>query len=98
MLSFIESRLAATPLSQLYAYAPSSLVNVTVLMATLISLLCLAASCSQKVRDILVFSYTCFLQPLGKTANQAERLDKFYQNQASGTYLFLHVLLAHQRG
>ncbi|KAH0445918.1 hypothetical protein IEQ34_025248 [Dendrobium chrysotoxum] len=35
------------------------------------------------VRTILVFAYTCFLQPIGKTAKQSERLDRFYQNQAN---------------
>ncbi|GAA5888436.1 hypothetical protein JCM6882_008619 [Rhodosporidiobolus microsporus] len=31
----------------------------------------------------LVFAYNCFLRPLGKTANQQGRLDKFYEGQAS---------------
>ncbi|UZJ51198.1 hypothetical protein CBS101457_000518 [Exobasidium rhododendri] len=34
------------------------------------------------LRTILVFAYNCFIQPIGKVANQGERLDKFYQNQA----------------
>lgn len=84
MLNFVESRVAATPFAHLYAYAPNSLINVAVLMTAFMTLLGVAAAVSQKVRDILVFSYTCFLQPLGKTANQAERLDRFYQNQANG--------------
>ena len=37
------------------------------------------------VRQAVVFAYNCFLQPLGKTKNQAERLDRFYENQA-GVY------------
>ena len=86
MLSFIESRVAATPLAHLYSYVPHSLVNLTAVVTAFITLLGLAAAVSQKVRDVLVFSYTCFLQPLGKTANQAERLDKFYQHQATGEY------------
>ncbi len=86
MLGFIESRVAATPLAHLYSYAPHSLINLTAVLTALMTLIGVAAAVSQKVRDILVFSYTCFLQPLGKTANQAERLDKFYQNQASGKF------------
>lgn len=85
MFRFIEPHVAATPLKHLYTYAPPSLVNMTAALATLfMTFVGLAAAVSQKVRDVLVFSYTCFLQPLGKTANQAERLDKFYQHQANG--------------
>lgn len=36
------------------------------------------------LRSAIVFAYICFIQPIGKVANQGERLDKFYQNQASG--------------
>jgi betaine lipid synthase len=36
------------------------------------------------LRTLLVFAYNCFLQPIGKVANQGQRLDRFYQNQASG--------------
>ena len=84
MFNFIESHTDVTPLAHLYRYAPASLVNVTAVASVLVVLVGAAAAVSQKVRDALVFSYTCFLQPLGKTANQAERLDKFYQNQANG--------------
>lgn len=35
------------------------------------------------VRTIFVFAWNCFVQPIGKVANQSERLDKFYQHQAS---------------
>ncbi|CDS01335.1 hypothetical protein [Sporisorium scitamineum] len=80
MFKFIDP---ATPLAHLYSYAPSSLVNRTALATVFMTFVGLAAAVSQKVRDVLVFSYTCFLQPLGKTANQAERLDKFYQHQAN---------------
>ncbi|CCF54553.1 hypothetical protein NDA11_001352 [Ustilago hordei] len=83
MSSFAESKLAATPLAQLYSYVPSSIVNLTVMMTVFMTLVGLAAAVSQKVRDVFVFSYTCFLQPLGKTSTQAERLDRFYQNQAT---------------
>ncbi|EST06244.1 Methyltransferase domain protein [Kalmanozyma brasiliensis GHG001] len=83
MFNFVEQRVAATPLAHIYSYAPASLVNSLAVAAAFVTLVGLAATVSQKVRDILVFSYTCFLQPLGKTSNQAERLDKFYQNQAS---------------
>lgn len=84
MFNFVEQHVAATPLAHVYSYAPASLVNSLAVATAFVTLVGLAATVSQKVRDILVFSYTCFLQPLGKTANQAERLDKFYQNQASG--------------
>lgn len=84
MFNFVEQHLAATPLVQVYSYIPPSLVNLLAVATVFVTLVGLAAAVSRKVRDILVFSYTCFLQPLGKTANQAERLDKFYQNQASG--------------
>ncbi|GAC97098.1 hypothetical protein PHSY_004682 [Pseudozyma hubeiensis SY62] len=83
MFNFVEQHVAATPLAHLYHLAPAPLVNMTAVATAFITLVGVAAAVSQKVRDILVFSYTCFLQPLGKTANQAERLDKFYQNQAS---------------
>ncbi|CBQ70562.1 related to Betaine lipid synthase [Sporisorium reilianum SRZ2] len=83
MFKFIEPHVAATPLAHLYSYAPPSLVNMTALATVFMTFVGLAAAVSQKVRDVLVFSYTCFLQPLGKTANQAERLDKFYQHQAT---------------
>lgn len=86
MFNFIESRVAATPLAHLYSYAAHSLVKLTAVLTAFMTILGLAAAVSQKVRDILVFSYTCFLQPLGKTANQAERLDRFYRNQATGEY------------
>ena len=36
------------------------------------------------MRTLSVFAYNCFIQPIGKVANQGERLDRFYQNQASG--------------
>lgn len=84
MFNFVEQHVAATPLAHLYSYVPPSLVNMTAVATALITLVGVAAAVSQKFRDILIFSYNCFLQPLGKTANQAERLDKFYQNQASG--------------
>ena len=48
----------------------------------------LAIACLAKFvkpfRTILVFAYTCFLQPIGKHSKQSERLDAFYQNQATG--------------
>ena len=56
----------------------------TTLVACLLSAVVLAAV-YRPFREVLVFSYNCFLQPLGKTKNQAERLDRFYQNQA-GVY------------
>lgn len=34
-------------------------------------------------RTPLVFAWNCFIQPIGKVANQSERLDRFYQHQAS---------------
>jgi betaine lipid synthase len=84
MGGFVESSVAGTPLEQLYSYLPHSVVNLTAVFTAFMTLLGLAAALSKKVRDILVFSYTCFLQPLGKTTNQAQRLDKFYQHQANG--------------
>lgn len=36
----------------------------------------------EAIREIVLFMYTCFIRPIGKTANQAERLDLFYQEQA----------------
>ncbi|PKI85240.1 hypothetical protein MVES1_000948 [Malassezia vespertilionis] len=45
----------------------------------------LLAALYRPFREVLVFSYNCFLQPLGKTSNQAERLDRFYEHQA-GVY------------
>ena len=56
----------------------------TTLVACLLSVVVLAAV-YRPFREVLVFSYNCFLQPLGKTKNQAERLDRFYQNLA-GVY------------
>jgi hypothetical protein len=35
-------------------------------------------------RTSLTFAWNCFLKPIGKVANQSERLDRFYQHQASG--------------
>lgn len=92
MSSFVESKLAPTPLAQLYSYVPSSIANLTVMMTVFMTLVGLAAAVSQKVRDVLVFSYTCFLQPLGKTSTQAERLDRFYQNQATGEFYPIRAL------
>ena len=50
--------------------------------ATVVAVL---ATVCRPVRTGIVFAYNCFLQPLGKTNSQAERLDRFYENQA-GVY------------
>lgn len=47
----------------------------------------LACACAVRfvpgLKTALVFAWNCFIQPIGKVANQGERLDKFYQNQAT---------------
>ncbi|GAA97150.1 uncharacterized protein L969DRAFT_92001 [Mixia osmundae IAM 14324] len=44
--------------------------------------LALALSTRRKLEPLFRFAWSCFLQPLGKHANQQQRLDKFYQSQA----------------
>lgn len=57
-------------------------------MAVVSSALVLFVACLIRfvtpIRTIFVFAYNCFIQPIGKVANQGERLDRFYQNQAQG--------------
>ena len=83
MSQFVSSAVASTPLAQLYNYAPAPLVTFTAASTAVLTIVALLAAVSEKVRSTIVFAYTCFLQPLGKTANQAERLDRFYEKQAS---------------
>lgn len=46
--------------------------------------LCAAlALLSPRVRALVLFAWGCFIRPVGKTSNQAERLDRFYETQAS---------------
>lgn len=59
--------------------------RVALVMSGIAGGVALLALICQPVRQALVFSYNCFLQPLGKTKNQAERLDRFYEHQA-GVY------------
>ncbi|KAN0060609.1 hypothetical protein ACQY0O_007267 [Thecaphora frezii] len=79
---FSSSMTASSPLAPLYSYAPAALVHLVAAATVLVTVVGLAASLSPKFRSTLVFCYTCFLQPLGKVSNQAERLDRFYQKQA----------------
>ncbi|CAD6983485.1 unnamed protein product [Tilletia controversa] len=37
---------------------------------------------NKSFRTAITFAWNCFLQPIGKVANQAQRLDRFYENQA----------------
>lgn len=74
------SQLGPTLLHHLYAVASSRVVLGIACIAGFVAVL---ASVFKPVRDALVFAYNCFLQPLGKTSNQAERLDRFYEHQAS---------------
>ncbi|WFD30452.1 hypothetical protein MSPP1_001473 [Malassezia sp. CBS 17886] len=60
-----------------------ALGRVVLASAGVITTAVLLAAMLRPVRVAFVFAYNCFLQPLGKTANQAERLDRFYANQAS---------------
>ncbi|KOS14515.1 hypothetical protein Malapachy_1139 [Malassezia pachydermatis] len=57
--------------------------RVAMTTAGVLAAITVLAAVYKPFREILVFSYNCFLQPLGKTANQAERLDRFYENQAT---------------
>lgn len=79
-LSNLGSQVPAALLRRIESLGPASVTTVA-LLATL----ALFASAYRPFRDAIVFAYNCFLQPLGKTSNQAERLDRFYQHQASGT-------------
>ncbi|KDN52226.1 hypothetical protein K437DRAFT_232599 [Tilletiaria anomala UBC 951] len=45
--------------------------------------LLIARLAGTSLKAVLVFAYNCFLQPLGETKNQVERLDRFYQGQAN---------------
>ncbi|WFD44619.1 hypothetical protein MPSI1_003287 [Malassezia psittaci] len=55
--------------------------QATMVLACSIGLLIIALT-NGPFREKAVFVYNCFLQPLGKTSSQAERLDRFYQHQA----------------
>ncbi len=72
---------ALLPAAQTLQYALGG--TVAVVLAAVI----LAHLCGTTLRTVVVFAYNCFLQPLGKTNNQGERLDRFYQNQAEGELL-----------
>lgn len=67
-------------------YTRSSSLSIRIALYILLSVLIIAclARFVKPVRTILVFAYTCFLQPIGKHSKQSERLDAFYQNQANG--------------
>lgn len=66
---------------------PSNLSSILLYSTASILTLLALAFFVPSIRSALVFAYTCFLQPIGKVANQSERLDKFYQNQATGESL-----------
>jgi betaine lipid synthase len=68
-----------------YAHHAPFAVKVALLVGGFVLFCACAVRFIPGVRTILVFAYNCFLQPIGKVANQGERLDRFYQNQASGT-------------
>ncbi|PWN50116.1 hypothetical protein IE53DRAFT_110475 [Violaceomyces palustris] len=74
-----------SPLDRLYSFGSPVLIKSALACFSVAALVALLASVSERVRALLVFSYNCFLQPLGKVSNQAERLDKFYSKQA-GVY------------
>jgi hypothetical protein len=76
--------------SYLFHNAPYTVKLAAVMSAAV--LLILAAVCFVPgLRTLLVFAWNCFLQPIGKVSNQGERLDKFYQNQASGECVILSI-------
>lgn len=60
-----------------------ALGRVALTSAGVVAALALLAAVYPPFRDVIVFSYNCFLHPLGKTKDQAERLDRFYEHQAS---------------
>ena len=69
--------------SYLFHSAPYAAKVAAVMTVAVLAALC-AVRFVPGMRTLLVFAYNCFLQPIGKVNNQGERLDKFYQNQASG--------------
>ncbi|EPQ30272.1 uncharacterized protein PFL1_02388 [Pseudozyma flocculosa PF-1] len=81
-MASLLSASASSPLAPLYSYAPAALVHMLAATTFLVTVVGLATVISPKFRSTLVFCYTCFLQPLGKVSNQAERLDRFYEKQA----------------
>lgn len=70
--------------SILHRLETSALGRVAAVTTMSLTTVALLAAVFRPVRTALVFAYNCFLQPLGKTSSQAERLDRFYANQASG--------------
>ena len=74
MLDKLSSLSGQIPPSLLHRF--ESLGPVAVTAAVSISAVALLAVVYRPFREMLVFSYNCFLQPLGKTNNQAERLDR----------------------
>lgn len=69
----------------LQALQASALGRSAVIVTGIVAAIAVLAIAVKPVRTAIVFAYNCFLQPLGKTNSQAERLDRFYQNQA-GVY------------
>ncbi|PWN29952.1 hypothetical protein BDZ90DRAFT_228998 [Jaminaea rosea] len=68
-----STALALAWLNSPYVYSP---------LIAVLALLCVLRF-SKAARTPLVFAWNCFVQPIGKVANQGERLDKFYQHQAT---------------
>lgn len=82
-LASFYTQLTSSPTSLLPA--TSTLFTISgITFAVLVAASLIAHIAGTNLRTLLVFAYNCFLQPLGKTKNQGERLDRFYQNQADG--------------
>lgn len=85
MVNLVSGTYMPTGPSLLHRAEWSTPVRALVVALASVTVVALLAAVCQPVRSALVFAYNCFLQPLGKTSNQAERLDRFYHNQA-GVY------------
>jgi betaine lipid synthase len=91
-LARFYTQLTTTPTTLLPA--SSTLLTISgITIACLVAASLIAHLAGTSLRTILVFGYNCFLQPLGKTKNQGERLDRFYQNQADGECILFPLLM-----
>lgn len=82
-VSAAYTKLTTDPASLLPS-SGTALVSLGSLLGLALVAALIARLAGTSLRTVLVFAYNCFLQPLGKTNNQGERLDRFYQNQATG--------------
>lgn len=77
-----------TPLtSAVDVYVHDRQYSALVVAATALALFALGTY--EHLLTALAFAWNCFLKPIGKTATQAQRLDRFYEGQADSKSILL---------